>query len=58
MNNNSAKLLLPSSCTHPPCPLLLQAKEGGVKHFAPLCEAERGPIAIGRGEFINYIIDI
>ncbi len=41
MNNNSVKILLPSSCTHPPCPLLLQAKEGGVKHFAPLCEAER-----------------
>jgi hypothetical protein len=51
MNNNSAKILLPTSCTHPPCPvdfvdpasgILLQAKEGGVKHFAPLCEAERG----------------
>jgi len=24
-----------------PRPLLLQAKEGGVKHFAPLCRAER-----------------
>jgi len=53
MNNNSAKILLPSSCTHPPRPLLLQAIEGGVKHFAPLCEAERG-----WGEFIDYIIDI
>jgi hypothetical protein len=35
-------IVLPSSCTHPPGPLLLQAKEGGVKNFAPLCEAERG----------------
>jgi hypothetical protein len=42
MNNSSAKICLTSSCTHPPCPLLLLAKEGGVNHFAPLCEAERG----------------
>ena len=42
MNNNSTKILLPASCTHPPCPLLLKAKEVGVKHFVPLCEAERG----------------
>jgi hypothetical protein len=40
-----------ASCTHPPSPvdfvdpasgILLQAKEGGVIWFAPLCEAERG----------------
>jgi hypothetical protein len=42
MYNNSAKIRLSTSCTHPPCPLLLEAKEGGAKHFAPLCEAERG----------------
>ena len=51
MNNNRVKMHLYNSCTHPPCPvdfvdpasgILLQAKEGGVKHFAPLCEAERG----------------
>ena len=51
MNNNRVKMHLHNSCTHPPCPvdfvdpasgIHLQAKEGGVKHFAPLCEAERG----------------
>jgi len=42
MNNNITKILLRASCTHPPCPLLLQVKEGAVKHFAPLCKAERG----------------
>ena len=41
MNNNSTKIMLPTSCTHPPRPLLLLAKEGGVEHSAPLCEAER-----------------
>jgi hypothetical protein len=34
MNNYSAKKLPAISCTHPPGPLLLQAKEGGVKHLA------------------------
>ena len=40
MNNN--RLNMRSLCTHPPTPLLLQAKEGGVQCFAPLCEVERG----------------
>jgi len=35
-------IVQPVSCTHPPFPLLLLAKEGGAKRFAPLCEAERG----------------
>jgi hypothetical protein len=52
MNNNNAKTLQSISCTHPPVPLLLQAKEGGEIHFAHFCEAERVPIAIGRGEFM------
>jgi hypothetical protein len=45
-----------------PGPLLLQAKEGGVEHFAPLCEAERESDC--SGSFLkgvsscDYIIDI
>ena len=42
MNKKSAKILLPTSCTHPPCSLLFQAKEGGVKQFTPLFFAKRG----------------
>jgi len=41
MNNNSTKYYYLLHVLIPPSPLLLQAKEGGVKHFAPLCEAER-----------------
>ena len=50
MNNNIST----SSCTQSPGPLLLQAKEGGVTHFAPLCEAERAcpASAGGLGEFM------
>jgi uncharacterized protein YegP (UPF0339 family) len=52
MKNISAKILLAPSSTHSPDPLLLQAKEGGVKHFATLCFAKRAPITIGRDEFM------
>ena len=53
MNYSSSKIILSASCTHPPGPLLLHTKEGGARHFAPLCEAERG-----WGEFMLYSIDI
>jgi hypothetical protein len=46
MNNNNSTRLMYSY------PLLLQAKERGIKRFAPLCKAERVPITIGRGEFM------
>jgi len=42
MNNNSVKLFYHLHVLIPPIPFLLQAKEGGVKFFAPLCDAERG----------------
>jgi hypothetical protein len=42
MNNNRLNHLYVLHVLIPPNPLLLQAKEGGVQRFAPLCEAERG----------------
>ena len=42
MNNNRLNRLYVLQVLIPPNPLLLQAKEGGVQCFAPLCEAERG----------------
>jgi len=50
MNNNSVKLFYHLHVLIPPIPLL-QVKEGGVKFFTPLCDAERG-----WGEFMRLYI--
>jgi hypothetical protein len=53
MNNNyRLKILLPSSCIHLLCILILQAKEGGVS-ILPLFATQRG---VGVST-CDYIID-
>ena len=52
MNNKSSIIILPASCTHAPRLLLLQAKEGGVKRFAP------GNKNLGNGFISNTVFQV